>query len=93
MNYLFQQAFAEDEFSGLSSLIHLYLDHNQIQSFGTTLQKLENLVVLNITHNNIKLITTDQLPYSLKRIYLAGESLRMIKIKGEQTLTLYEKKN
>lgn len=83
MNFIFQQTFADDEFTGLHSLTTLNLQHNRIISIGTTLQKLNSLKVLNITYNDIKHIKADKLPNTLIDIYFTGEFLLLhSKIKG-----------
>lgn len=90
MRFSFQQTFMENEFTGLHSLSVLYLQHNQIKSLGTALQNLTKLVVLNITHNGIKLIKPDQVPKTLKTIYLEGEFLL---ISFENKLNIWSPKN
>ncbi|GIY04247.1 protein toll [Caerostris darwini] len=60
------------EFYKMSSLTGLYLKGNRIATLGSKIHALTQLRILSIRNNQIRTITTNQLPPKLTQLFLAG---------------------
>ncbi|GIY69190.1 hypothetical protein CEXT_722651 [Caerostris extrusa] len=69
------EVFKPGDFYNMSGLITLYLDSNRIATLGSELRPLTSLQYLLIGNNQIRTITTNQIPAKLKQLHLAGISL------------------
>ncbi|GIY01970.1 uncharacterized protein CDAR_297981 [Caerostris darwini] len=61
------------EFYNMSSLTELHLEGNRIATLGSKIQALTQLRILSISNNQIRTITTNQLPPKLMQLFLAGQ--------------------
>ncbi|GIY21919.1 protein toll [Caerostris darwini] len=66
------EVFKPGDFYNMSGLITLYLDSNRIATLGSELRPLTSLQYLLIGNNQIRTITTNQIPAKLKQLHLAG---------------------
>ncbi|KAF8787981.1 Protein toll like protein [Argiope bruennichi] len=70
------ESFEEGEFIGLEELLELYLDGNLLTTLGNEIQLLIQLQHLIISNNRITTIEPDQIPHTLKFLYLDGNPFK-----------------
>lgn len=64
----------------------LSLEDNKISDIGVELKHLENLIFLNLSENNIEVIDCNNLPQSLRKIYIFWSNNESIRVKNIDNL-------
>nr|DBA11171.1 TPA_inf: Toll-like receptor 15 [Neoceratodus forsteri] len=72
------------------SVDHLDVSYNQIKSLPVCLQKLSNLKVLKIQHNNLFILASETLPSTLIDFDISGNNLEALPLNLSRTLPLLQ---
>ncbi|GIY28630.1 uncharacterized protein CEXT_310831 [Caerostris extrusa] len=67
------EGFTPGEFYSMNRLTELHLEGNRITTLGSEIHALTLLKILSISNNQIRTISTNQLPPKLTRLYLSGQ--------------------
>ncbi|GIY34088.1 hypothetical protein CEXT_435221 [Caerostris extrusa] len=68
-----KQIFTPNEFYKMNRLTKLLLEGNRIATLDSEINALTRLQILSISNNQIRSISPNQIPRTLKHLYLAGQ--------------------